>query len=521
MEISPLVLTDSYKISNNVLLPPETNLVYANLTPRRSRVPGVDGIVFFGLQYYLKRFLIDHWYDGFFSLPKDVAINMARQVLDSHLPPGSVDYSLFADLWELGYLPLRIKALPEGTVCPIGVPCMTVRNTHPKFAWLTNYIESHMSGTVWGPCTSATTAFTYRRILGDWAERTGSDRSAVLWQAHDFSLRGLPGLDAAMSSGAAHLLSFRGTDSIPALCFLREYYGAQLGPGGDTVGCSVAASEHSVMCMGTQAGELETFRRAMTEVYPTGILALVSDTWDLWNVVGVILPALKDAILGRDGTLVIRPDSGDPVRILTGYTDSELLDPEVVAEFVREGRRIDDPRDPKRLGLVESLWNLFGGTVNALGYRVLDRHIGAIYGDSITTARADEICARLALKGFVSTSSVLGVGSYSYQMVTRDTFGFAVKSTYGEVGGTPRPIFKDPITDDGTKRSLRGLLRVDRCAVTGKLVVTDGVSCDEEDGGALVEVFCDGILTCDWNLSQIRGVVEAELVRVGPWKGVR
>lgn len=506
MKISPIVLTDSYKISNNRLLPEGTNLVYANLTPRRSRVPGVDGIVFFGLQYYLKRFLIDHWNKEFFQREKGEAMLLGKRVLDAHLPAGSVDYGHFSELWDLGHLPLRIKALPEGTVCPIGVPCMTVVNTHDRFPWLTNYIESQMSGTIWGPCTSATTAFQYLRLLTAWARATGGDEGKVLWQAHDFSLRGLFGDDAAMSSGAAHLLSFRGTDSIPSLCFLEEYYGADLSE--EVVGRSVAASEHSVMCMGTREGEQETFRRAMVEVYPSGILALVSDTWDLWNVVSVILPALKDTILARDGTLVIRPDSGDPVRILTGYLDSELADSTVVEEFAREGRDITDPRDPKRLGLVEALWNIFGGTVNALGFKELDSHIGAIYGDSITPSRAGEICSRLALKRFASTNTVLGVGSYSYQMVTRDTFGFAVKSTYGEVYGTPRPIFKDPITDDGTKRSLRGLLRVDRC---GGLVVRDGVSWAEEAGGELLTVFENGALRREWSLGDIRAVIAREL----------
>jgi nicotinamide phosphoribosyltransferase len=236
------------------------------------------------------------------------------------------------------------------------------------------------------------------------------------------------------------------------------------------------------------------------ETYPTGILSIVSDTWDLWTVVTDYLPTLKDEIMSRDGKIVIRPDSGDPVDILCGY-NSLTTD-----EFKGKAITVGDAH-PANKGLIELLWETFGGTTNSQGYKVLDPHIGAIYGDSITPDRARQIIERLARKGFASTNVVLGIGSYTYQYNTRDTFGFAMKATYVEVEGKGREIFKDPITDDGTKKSAKGLLHVSKNPETGELELRDMVSRKTEAEGELKTIFKDGKFYNRTTLTEVRNKI--------------
>ncbi|WP_286965692.1 nicotinate phosphoribosyltransferase, partial [Flavobacterium sp. UBA4854] len=355
------------------------------------------------------------------------------------------------------------------------------------FFWLTNYFETLLSAVVWLPCNSATIAKEYRKVLDKYAAETSSVPEFVDWQAHDFSMRGMGGIEAALTSAAGHLLSFTGSDTIPAIDFLEEYYNANSDQ--ELVAGSVAATEHSVMCMGTTEGEYETFKRLITEVYPKGIVSIVSDTWDLWKVLTDYLPRLKEEIVSREGKVVIRPDSGDPVDIICGNPNGKT--------------------EQEKKGVIELLWDVFGGTTNAKGFKELVPQIGAIYGDSITVARATQICERLKEKGFASTNVVLGIGSFTYQYNTRDTFGFAMKATYGEVNGEGRAIFKDPITDDGTKKSAKGLMKID--LIDGKYHLTDNVSWEEEKQGELKEVFRDGKLLVDQSLSEIRTRVKSEV----------
>jgi nicotinamide phosphoribosyltransferase len=362
--------------------------------------------------------------------------------------------------------------------------------------------------------TSATIAHTYRKVLKGWQEKTDKEKAWFIdWQGHDFSMRGMDSVDATISSGLGHLTSFSGTDSLPAIYGARKFYGEE-----GFVGGSVNATEHSVMCAGGKEDEIETFRRLLT-TYPTGILSVVSDTWDLWRVCTEYVSELKEEILARkDGKLVIRPDSGDPVDILCGdrghswnRTDYKELQDEngnYLVDFYGELEynegKVVTPNQYK--GVIELLWDVFGGTVNEQGYKVLDPHIGAIYGDSITIERADEICRRLEAKGFASTNVVLGIGSFTYQYNTRDTFGFAMKATYVEVNGEGREIFKDPITDDGTKKSATGLLRVDE--VTGShgkgILLKDKASWEEEKGGLLQVIYEDGVFHNQITLTEIR-----------------
>ncbi len=485
--MNPLHLTDGYKVDHRSQYPEGTTLVYANLTPRKSRMAGVEEVIFFGLQYAIKKYLIESFDRDFFQQPKATVVQRYQRRIEAYLGAGAIQYDHIEALHDLGYLPLEIRALPEGTRVPMKVPMFTIHNTLPEFFWLTNYLETLLSACIWLPCTSATTAAEYRKMLVEFAQKTGSDTAFTDWQGHDFSFRGMGGVEAALLSGAAHLLSFAGTDSIPSIDLLEDYYNADVAH--ELVGGSVPATEHSVMCMGTQDGEIETFNRLITEVYPKGIVSVVSDTWDFWQVLTEFMPTLKETVLARDGKLVIRPDSGDPVHIICG-------DPNAV------------PGSPEHKGAVECLWDTFGGSLTATGHKLLDPHIGVIYGDSITLERCRAICEGLMSKGFSSGNIVFGIGSYTYQHVTRDTFGFAMKATYGEVNGVGRAIFKEPKTDDGTKRSARGLLRVDRTEA-GQLVLHDNCTWEESQGGAMELVFRNGEMLRNSDFATIKALVRA------------
>lgn len=427
--------TDFYKVGHRAMLVPGTTHILENWTARAGRQAGIDYAVFFGLRAMLKYDMTDLANRTFFSKPKSDVLYDYQLMLDNSFGPSPITPEHIGALHDLQYIPLEYRALPEGTRVPYRVPCFTVENTHPDFAWVAGYFETLTSSRIWLPSQSATTAREFRKILDHYCKLTGGDPNFVDWQAHDFSFRGMGSPEAAMMSGGGHLLSFKGTDTVPAIKMLHDIY-----EGEGKIGGSVPATEHMVMCLGGKENEQETVSRLM-DVFPTGPLAEVADTWDLWNVLTKILPNLKDKIMHRNGKLVVRPDSGDPVLILTGDASSS------------------DWR--ARKGVIELLWDEFGGTTNAAtGFKFLDSHIGAIYGDSITKARAIQIFERLIAKGFGSTNVVLGIGSYTYQYTTRDESGYAMKATWAMVTGVERFLFKDPVTDSGLKKSARGRLAV-------------------------------------------------------------
>ena len=482
----PLLLTDGYKTGHHQQYPKGTTLVYSNFTPRSNKYApkGCDKVVSFGQQMIMKQ-IHEAFQNEFFSKPKDEVCGEMKRELSMYLGT-EYDVTHFEKLHDLGYLPIAVKGIEEGTLVPIKVPVLTIYNTLPEFYWVTNYLETIISNLLWKPMTSATIAHTYRKVLTKWQEKTDAEKGwFVDWQGHDFSMRGMDSVEATIASGLGHLTSFSGTDSLPAIYGARKFYGEK-----EFVGGSVNATEHSVMCAGSKDDEVGTFRRLL-ETYPTGILSVVSDTWDLWKVCTEHVVTLKEEILSRDGKLVIRPDSGDPVHILCGYSG-------------KEGDEYVDPTTPEGKGVIELLWDVFGGTTNEQGYKVLDSHIGAIYGDSITIERADEICKRLEAKGFASTNVVLGIGSFTYQYNTRDTFGFAMKATYVEVNGEGREIFKDPITDDGTKKSATGLLFVGRDIETNKLELIDKVDWYDEAEGQLINIYKDGKFYNETTLTEIK-----------------
>ncbi|MCH7332162.1 nicotinate phosphoribosyltransferase [Acinetobacter modestus] len=489
IKINPLNAIDFYKADHRRQYPVGTEYVYANFTPRSSRLAKMlpdfdDKIVFFGLQGFIKHFLIETWNEGFFNQPKAKVVAAYKRRMDNSLGEGAVPVEHIEALHDLGYLPLKIKALPEGSRVNIKVPVLTIINTDPNFFWLTNYIETVLSAELWKSCTTASIAYEYKRLLTQYAEKTGAPLDFVAVQGHDFSSRGMSGIYDAAQSGVGHLTSFIGTDSVASIDYAEEYYNAT-----GVVGVSVPATEHSVMCMGSEESEIETFRRLICELYPAGVVSIVSDTWDFWRVITEFSVELKAEILKRQpnalglAKVVFRPDSGDPVKIICGDPDAE--------------------RDsPAYKGAVQCLWEIFGGTETAQGYKVLNERVGLIYGDSITLERAQNILKGLEAKGFASNNLVFGIGSYTYNYLTRDSFGFAVKATWGQVNGVGRELFKDPVTDSGVKKSAKGLLRVEQTENGFELF--DQQSFEQEKMGALQTVFENGQLLRECSLDQIR-----------------
>lgn len=564
--INPLIAKDFYKAGHKFQYPEGTEEIYSNFTPRSAHLfKGSDRekVLNFGIQGFIQYFLMETFTEGFFTQPKEKVVGEYKQLVDTALGC-DMDVSHIAALHDLGYLPIEIKALPEGRLVPIKVPVLTIRNTIPEFYWLPNYLETAISADLWKSITNATIAFEYRVLIEYWARITGSPIDFVQWQGHDFSYRGLSTSYDAMITQASHLTCFLGTDTIPAIDFINKYYDGK----NTFVGGSVPASEHSTMCAGGMEDELKTFQR-MLDLYPTGVVSIVSDTWNFWNVVGdetSIAAKLKDKILARQpnavglAKTVFRPDSGNPADILCGvevitvdsleeaeeflhynteWEEGESYGPDeasgyfefegqtyevtVYPEWSRHDKRfyfIDGwcetkfkkvTLTPEQKGAVQCLWDIFGGTVTENGFKLLDSHVGLIYGDSITLDRADEIFQRLAAKGFASANVVFGIGSFTYQYNTRDTFGFAMKATHAIVNGQGRELFKDPVTDSGVKKSAKGYLRVEE--EDGTYVLYDQQTPAQERLGALQTVFRDGGLFGYSSIADIRCKVATEVAK--------
>lgn len=522
---------DVYKEFHPAAYHPQVTEVYANYINRSGKLTNIPeevnlgGVVNIGAQRFCMEFLIGEFGDTFFKLPEDVAIEQHARVIRSMLGKEFNDTRL-RQLHQLGYLPLRLKTIAEGTIVPYGVATITVVSTKKGFQWLTNSIETVMSCEVSGISTSCTTATAYMKVFYEFAEKTGFPLEAVPFQGHDFSMRGMIfGRQGAYLSGLGHLASgLVGTDTIGAVCLAEQYYGANLET--ELVGCSVDATEHSVTCSWIEEGEQAFVEYLMSEASPEGILSIVADTWDFENFVTCILPKLKEAIIQREGTVVIRPDTGCPVKVLTGYKLKDLQKGNYTGEdkdLVDEGfdgvisygasYLFEDGGKRSRVnlsefeikGLIETLWDIFGGTYvtgkDGVDYKLLDEHIGAIYGDSITLERQRLILQRLMDKGF-SSKVVLGIGSYTYQYVTRDTHGSAVKATSMVKDDRRVAIFKAPKGYD-FKKSARGLLYVGRDE-HGNIYQEEDVSVEREQEGLLETIFLDGEMVHTTTLAEIR-----------------
>lgn len=584
MKLRAPTTTDGYKLGHAEMYADGTQQIYSNLTPRSDKIYRRNcsefydnKMVWIGAQGAVQE-IVEMWDESFFSCDKEEAVSKFKDRVVSYLGSETKTVKLLGDLWELGHLPLEIKSLEEGSKVPMGVPVMTVTNEYPEFYWLVNYLETVISALVWKPATIATIAAEFRAIGKAFGEETGTDEFTQLVQFHDFSMRGMSGPEDAARTGFGHLVSFIGTDSLPAIDYAEQYYDAS-----GMIAISVPATEHSVSSnniisiekngnLSRLDSEREFMRDLITRKFPNGIVSYVSDTYDYWSVVTEVLPSLKNEIMSRGpagaapGKLVIRPDSGDPVQVICGTVEhffDTLQEAEVaidqehweIASNACEGSHcmgdseyktvvyvkdegkyyeltseidynrhdktyyyVDSQSDivsveveptPEMKGSIECLWEIFGGTITDKGYKLLDSHIGLIYGDSITIARANRILTLLKNKGFASGNVVFGIGSYSYQMVTRDCFGTAMKATYSVVNGEPIEIFKAPKTDS-KKSSAKGLLFVGKNE--SGYYLEDQVSPEKEasDENELKTIFKQGKFVKRVTLDQIRETLKSQ-----------
>lgn len=597
-------IADGYKIGHKPMFPLNTHYTYGNLTARADRLflKSVSAskfwdhkVAWFGLQGILQE-LKELWDKSFFSQPKEAVIRRYKRRMDNYLGAGKVPTDGMEALHDLGYLPIQVLSLPEGSRVNMNVPLYVIYNTHPDFFWFTNYLETSMSNLIWKMVTNATIAYEYRRVLEHWAKLTGSPEDFIAVQGHDFAYRGVGGPEDGCRSNSAHLTSFAGTDTITAIDYVEDYYGANVEL--EFVGCSIPATEHAVATANILSnlhtmihqrradglpdltedefkalrleGEKQFIRRLITEVYPDGGISLVCDSFNFWGVLTDVLPDLKPEIMARvkDSTglnkVVVRPDSGDPVEIICGveiFSEAQAINMMTEAAYLSKDRSAVPPR-PKKIyfradlndqlvlatdmvadrkagelasieegtwvggyllvnhtlsaeekGAIEVLWDIFGGTVNDNDFRVLDEHIGLIYGDSITVQRTEEIMRRLARKNFASCNVVLGIGSYTYQYNTRDTFGMAIKATAVDVGGTLIDLYKAPATEGETaKKSAKGFLRVIKDEA-GDFILAQEQEMTFEDlennSGELRPVFKNGEFVNRVTLEQVRARLRA------------
>ena len=549
------ISTDVYKLGHADMYQKGTDMVYGNLTPRSNRLfkapAGYDGkMVVVGTTAGIQE-IHANW-QRFFNMEKEAALEIYMEYVEAALGVGTVSRDRMAALHNLGYLPVRVKSLPEGSRVKMKTPVLTIKNTHKDFSWVVNFLETAISQITWPTMTTATIAAEYRRILTKWAKITGTPLEAIDWQAHDFSARGLMGPEAAARVGVGHLSSFYGSDTVQAAHYIKQTYDTS------SVGLlfgSVPATEHAVsssnilfiermlkrgdlpvdeavldvLHRGEVAGlntrelaELLFLHHYITVLFPTGIVSYVSDTYDYWAVLTRILPVLKPEIMARDGKLVVRPDSGDPLLIVAGMKEgfefrrsgrtgvAYKLSDWKGAALVQEIAKLTPIPEHEVDGSIDTLYKIFGGTITETGHKQLDSHIGLIYGDSITLERANNILAALEDKGYASGNIVFGVGSFTYQYITRDTFGFAVKATATSVDEEFIEIFKDPATGDKLKKSAKGYMLVAE-GRDGDYEMVDCVSEYEEGFGALEEIYRDGVLIAKANFATIRERVKAGL----------
>lgn len=564
MNKNMMLMQDFYKISHqDRMYPKGLNKMYCTWTPRSNKFfPQSKFVIWFGLQGFIKEFLIDYFDEYFFNRPFDEVVEEYEYYIHNTFDENISSDNIKA-LHKLGYLPIEIKALPEGTKVPYRVPCVTITNTHPDFAWVVNTLETLFSCNLWMPSTTATRAYIYRQIIEKYIYLTSDNKDWKRVGCGDFSFRGMAGLDAAITSGAAFLTSFDKTSTIPSIKYLCDYYGANVEK--EVVGNWSASVEHSCTTSNYAIdGDEETFFKKMCEeLYPDKPFSFVSDSYDYWNFVNNIVRKNKDVILNHTGRINIRPDSGNPEDIICGiapmwkeheskemfekyYSQSEMMrslyfderdnkgnlvpiyvDIDGVKYIVTWGKTIADSQDGtvetfeyreatiEERGTLDVLWEIFGGTVNSKGYKVLNPHIGMVYGDAITLERCESICSHMEQLGFAVENVVFGAGSYSFQYNTRDTQGWAYKATYGEVNGKPIMIYKDPKTSDGTKKSQKGMVIVNLDKETNEIKYTDELDNTNYEfwkngtGDMLETVFVDGKLVKEQTLSEIRNKIHA------------
>jgi nicotinamide phosphoribosyltransferase len=485
---NPMLLIDFYKAVHAEMLPKNITKSVSYFTPRMSRVKRWDNVVMFGLQGFIKTYLIDYFNEEFFNKPfKDVMFEYKR-IMDATLGEDVYNIQKIIDLHKLGYLPIEIVALPEGTVVPMHVPMFGITNTHPDFAWLPQSLESLISAEMWHPMIAATVGATYRNIVNDYYDKTCDDNVPRAKALGAFDFRGEECLESAIKAGAGWCLSFLNTATVPTIPYLEKMYNCDCTK--EPVAFGSPSTEHSVMCSNyaIDGDEITLLRRLLTEIYPNTSFSAVLDSYDYWNIIDNVLPQLRNEIMNHNGCMLMRGDSGDCVEVVTKT--------------------------------VFKLWEHFGGTINSKGYKVLDPHVKAIYGDSITVQRCEEIYKILEENGFACSNVALGVGSFSFQCIeedgnlkpfTRDTFSSCIKATYCEIDGEPYPIFKNP-KDGGFKKSQKGCCIVYKEGVPGNetLWYRDEYPWKEvinNKSNLLQTVFVDGKMTKEYTLAEVRNIL--------------
>lgn len=494
------LLNDFYKITHLLQYSDKITHLTSYLTPRGSRLTseGMNKAVFFGLQGYVNQYIVNGFNDNFFNRDFNEIKEEVEEVLSNGLgyPSELIDKTIskLHALYELKYLPIEINAVPEGTLVPMGVPCVEIRSTIPEFFWVGQSIEASLSAAIWHPIVSATVARKYREIANTEYMLTVDDTIDPRTSMCDFSMRGQESNESAIASSAAWLASMWNSSTVMARSYIKENYNTD-----DNIKiCGLTSTEHSVMtshaCL-DNGDETPTFEY-LFDLYKDVSFAAVCDSYNFWNVLTNILPKFIDVIheRGKRGKFIgVRHDSAEPIEAICGievydfdtYMEnmwwmntearsfSLIKDGEETVyrwdgtEHVSEKRK----RTFEEMGMVETMWELFGGFVNNKGYKVLNPGIKAVYGDSITLTRANEIFRRLRAKGFAANNVSLGVGSFSFQCVetkegkflpfTRDSFSIACKSTYSRYldennEEKERFVFKDPVGFSG-KKSQRGL----------------------------------------------------------------
>lgn len=504
---NPLLMIDVYKLGHMLFYKPGTTKIYSGMVARSTKK--TPYAVFYGLQPYLKILeqpISEENAAEFFQLYEEtLGYKPNAKVLD--LINGLVGRAL----------PLEIKAVPEGTVIDNKNVLVTVASTDPKYFWLGGFFESLLLK-VWNTTSVCTLSHKYKQLAMKMTKKTSDSDFLVPFLVHDFGYRGVSSEMSAELSGSAHLVNFMGTDTLTAVKFLKNNYNAT-----GLIGASVAASEHSIhQSFGqTEEAELEYVNNMMDEV-PTGIVSVVSDAYDYWRMLTKTLPKVKDRILAREGKYVVRPDSGDPMKILCGENIKKFnslteaqgavsLDKEInriIAEVNGKFYQIIGgvhPRQieltPEQKGTFRLMEELFGAKVNSKGYKELNPKVGVIYGDAMHYDRYEAVLNKMEEMGYANTNLVIGVGGLLLQQHNRDDLGFAFKATFAVINGENVELFKDPITDPG-KKSHKGLMTLVK--ENGVYVTRDQVTEEEEKTGELQTVFLNGKIVKEYTLDEIR-----------------
>lgn len=561
-----MLMSDYYKQGHPEFYPKGLNYLATYGTARMSRLNTINNVVAFGFQCFAMEYLIDRFNETFFKRPKDEAVNEVKEFIEATFECSSFDINRIADLHDLGYLPVRLWTVPEGTLVPIysqkeqpgvvQVPFMMYESTNPKFAWVTEFLESITSCQMWYPLVIATISkYGYRDVVDKHWKKSVVGQPACT-AISEFGFRGAQGSEGAILASSGFLTSFNKTATCPAITFMKHYYGK--GMKLKDIGSGMSSTEHSVMCsnFAVDGNEDDFMIRLFTEIAPNANVSVVSDSYDYWariDEMGRDGGDIKAAILARNGCVYIRGDSGKPSDIICGSKNFETFktmdDMNKYVESIsesgvywckvlnNEGNKFIHYQVTKKLGdntvvtiytptsseigTIGALFDKFGGRVNEKGYIVVNDKVRGIYGDSITPYLADEIYTRLEAGGFAANNVALGAGSFSMQAWeefengqrilkphTRDTFGIAFKATYCEVNGEKHLVFKDPKTDSGNfKRSQRGMVQIFK-GEDGQLHARDGLTREEfnelQDREIFRPIFEDGKMIEVDSLNDIR-----------------